>query len=118
VIPILDVGLVDRVQAGRVRVVAALERFDGSNAVLAGGARVEVDAVVAATGFRTGLEPFVGHLGVLDERGEPLVHGAEEHPRAPGLHFVGYRLTLGGAFRIIGLQAKELARAVDSYGDG
>ena len=26
------------------------------------------NAVIAATGFRTGLEPLVGHLGVLDER--------------------------------------------------
>ena len=117
-IPILDVGLVDRVQARRVRVVGALARFEGAAAVLADGRRVDVDAVVAATGFRTGLEPLVGHLGVLDDRGEPVVHGAREHPRAPGLHFVGYRLTLGGAFRVIGSEAKALARAVDSYSDG
>jgi len=112
VIPILDVGIVDAVRQGRVRVVAALERFDGASAVLAGGERVEVDAVIAATGYRTGLEPLVGHLGVLGERGEPLVHGAGEHPHAPGLHFVGYEVNLGGAFRQAGIQAKQLARAV------
>jgi hypothetical protein len=112
VIPILDVGLVDAVRRGRVRVVAALERFEGLGAVLAGGGSVEVDAVIAATGFRTGLEPLVGHLGVLDGRGEPVVHGAREHPTAPGLHFVGYRVTLGGTLRHVGIQAKELARAV------
>ena len=95
-----------------MRVVAALERFEGSRTVLADGTRVDVDAVVAATGFRTGLEPLVGHLGVLDDRDEPVMHGAREHPRAPGLHFVGYRLTLGGAFRVIGSEAKELARTV------
>ena len=72
----------------------------------------EVDALIAATGFRPGLEPLVGHLGVLDDRGEPLVHGAEEHPRAPGLHFVGYQVTLGGTFRRIGIQARQLAKAV------
>jgi putative flavoprotein involved in K+ transport len=112
VIPILDVGLVERVRTGRIRVVAALERLDEGHAVLADGTRLEVDAVVAATGFRPGLEPLVGHLDVLDERGEPLVHGADEHPRAPGLHFVGYRLTLGGTFRLVARQARELARAV------
>jgi len=116
-IPILDVGLVDAVRARRVRVVAALARFEGAGAVLADGTRVEVDAVVSATGFRTGLEALVGHLGVLDEGGLPVTHGAREHPRAPGLHFVGYRLTLGGAFRVIGAQARELARAGYSYGD-
>jgi putative flavoprotein involved in K+ transport len=112
VIPILDVGLVDAVRSGRVRVVAALERFENGAAVLADGTRLEVDTVIAATGYRPALEPLVGHLGVLDDRGEPLVHGAHQHPRAPGLHFVGYQVTLGGTFRLVGIHAKQLARAV------
>jgi putative flavoprotein involved in K+ transport len=112
VIPILDIGIVEAVENGRVRVVPALERFDDGRPELADGTTVEVDTVIAATGFRTGLEPLVGHLGVLDDRGEPLVHGAAEHPNAPGLHFVGYEVTLGGTFRHVGIQAKELAGAV------
>jgi putative flavoprotein involved in K+ transport len=112
VIPILDIVLVEAVRSGRVRVVAALERFDDGVAVLADDTQVEVDAVIAATGFRTGLEPLVGHLGVLDNRGEPLVHSAQEHPQAPRLHFVGYEVTLGGTFRLIGIQAKQLTRHV------
>jgi putative flavoprotein involved in K+ transport len=112
VIPTLDVGFADAVRKGRIRIAPALARLDGGRAVLADGRTVEVDAVVAATGFRTGLEPLVGHLGVLDERGEPVVHGAREHPAAPGLNFVGYRLTLGGAFRVAGIQAEQLARTV------
>jgi hypothetical protein len=95
-----------------VRVVGALERFEDGRAVLAGGARADIDGLIAATGFRTGLEPLVGHLGVLDDRGEPVVHGAEEHPDAPRLHFVGYRVTLGGTFRFVGIQADRLAGAV------
>lgn len=114
VIPILDVGLVEAVRTGRVRVVAALERFADGAAVLADGARIEVDAVIAATGFRTGLEPLVGHLGVLNERGAPLVHAGQEHPQALGLHFVGYQVTLGGTFRLVGIEAKQLARVVGS----
>jgi putative flavoprotein involved in K+ transport len=110
--PILDVGIVDAVRSSRVRVVAALERFEDGAAVLADGTRLEVDAVIAATGFRTGLEPIVGHLGVLDERDEPLVHGREEAANAPRLHFVGYEVVLGGLFRFIGIEAKQLARAV------
>jgi putative flavoprotein involved in K+ transport len=110
--PILDVGIVDAVRRSRVRVVAALERFEDGAAVLADGTRLDVDAVIAATGYRTGLDSLVGHLGVLDEHGEPLVHGAEEHPDAPRLHFVGYHVVLGGLFRFIGIEAKQLARAV------
>jgi putative flavoprotein involved in K+ transport len=110
VVPILDVGIVDAVRGSRVRVVAALDRFDDGVAVLHDGTRLDADAVIAATGFRAGLEPLVGHLGVLDERGEPLVHGPDEHPRAPGLHFVGYEVTLGGQLRLVGVQARRLAR--------
>jgi putative flavoprotein involved in K+ transport len=116
VIPTLDVGFVDAVQNGAVRVVPALEGFDGGRAVLDGGRALEVDAVIAATGFRTGLEPLVGYLGVIDERGEPLVHGAREHPRAARLNFVGFQLTLGGALRVAGIQAKQLARDVSPGG--
>jgi putative flavoprotein involved in K+ transport len=116
VIPILDVGIVDAVRSGKVRVVSALAGFDGDTAVLAGGERLQVDDVVAATGFRPGLERLVGHLGVLDGRGEPLVHAAQQHPAAPGLHFVGYRVTLGGTLRLVGIEAGELARAVADGG--
>ena len=112
VIPIVDVGIVNAVREGRVRVVGALERFEDGAAVLADGTALSVDAVIAATGYRTALEPLVGHLGVLDEHGEPLVHGAEEHPLAPALHFVGYRVTLGGTLRLVGVEARELARAL------
>ena len=112
VIPILDVGFAEAVRAGRIRIVTALERFEDGSAVLADGTSVEVDAVIAATGFRTGLEPLVAHLGVLDDRGEPLFHGAREDPGTPGLHFVGYEVDLGGTFRLVGIQAKQLAKAV------
>jgi putative flavoprotein involved in K+ transport len=105
VIPIVDVGLVDAVRSGRVRVVAALDRFEDGAAVLGDGTTLRVDAVIAATGYRTALEPLVGKLGVLDGEGEPLLHGLP-----PGLHFVGYQVTLGGTFRLVGIEAKQLAR--------
>jgi len=110
VIPIVDVGLVAAVKDGTVEVVPALERFEEGTPVLADGRALEVDAIVAATGFRTGLEPLVGHLGVLDEAGVPLVHGSDEHPSAPGLHFVGYVVTLGGTLRLVAKQAEGLAK--------
>ena len=64
--------------------------------------------VLAATGFRTGLEQLVGHLGVIDEHGEPLAHAPDAHPNAPGLYFVGYRVVLGGGLRTAGRDAKRL----------
>ena len=111
-VPILDVGFVRAVRTGAVEVVAAVERFDGDDVVLADGSRVRPDAVIAATGFSPGLEPLVGHLGVLDERGIPLVSGGETHPDAPGLYFAALQPRLSGLLREAARDAKRVAAAV------
>jgi putative flavoprotein involved in K+ transport len=110
-IPILDVGIVDAVRSRMVVIVPAVEAFDGDSVVLAGGQRISPDAVIAATGFHPGLEPLVGHLGVLDDRGLPTVHGAHSHPATPGLYFVGIGLTLSGLLRTAARDARAVARA-------
>jgi putative flavoprotein involved in K+ transport len=108
--PILDVGIVDAVRRGRVQVVAAVERFDGADVVLADGSRVAPDAVIAATGFRAGLDGLVGHLGVLGPRGLPLE--TDGTPALPGLWFVGFVPTLGGQLREGSIAAGKVAAAV------
>ena len=106
-LPILDIGIVNEIRTGRVKVVPGVDRFDGAAVVLADGTRLEPDAVVAGTGFRPALEPLVGHLGVLDERGRP-----KEATPLPGLHFVGFTVTLGGLLRGIGIEARQLAESI------
>ena len=111
-IPILDHGFVDAVVSGRIRVVPAVTGFVDGAVRLADGSRVEVDAVLAATGYRTGLPPLVGHLGVLDERGIPQVTGARTLPQAPRLHFIGILVELTGVLREIRIQAGQIARSL------
>lgn len=166
-IPIVDVGFVDHLKAGRVVPVPAVVGFDQDAVLLRGrepgsgsdpygapppdgalpaaglpppdaapppdGAlpaaglpppdaepppddatvdRLEVDAVIAATGYRTGLEPLVGHLGVLDAHGRPTVTGTTTHPAAPGLYFVGLRNPLSGLLLAIRHEAKQVARVL------
>ena len=108
--PILDVGIVDAVRRGRVEVVAAVEAFDGADVLLADGSRIAPDAVVAATGFRAGLEPLAGHLDVLGPSGLPLKTDGE--PVLPGLWFVGFVPTLGGQLREGSIAARAVAAAV------
>jgi glycine/D-amino acid oxidase-like deaminating enzyme len=110
--PTIDVGLVEFLRAGRVLPVAALERFDGGEVVLTDGTRIAPDAVIAATGYTTGLVPVAGHLGVLDERGNPLVTGPRTLPIAPGLRFIGLSNPLKGQLFQIKLHARASARAI------
>ena len=108
--PVLDVGIVDAVRRGRVEVVAAVEGFDGADVLLADGSRIAPDAVIAATGFRAGLDGLVGHLGVLDPRGLPVA--TDGKPALPGLWFVGFQPTLGGQLREGSIAARHVAAAV------
>jgi putative flavoprotein involved in K+ transport len=109
--PACDAGFVAAVRAGRIEIVAAVEGFDGADVLLADGSRTTADAVIAATGYRRGLEPLVGHLGVLDDRGTPLVSGGRQHPGAPGLFFIGFRADLSGQMRLMRFDARSIARA-------
>ncbi len=111
-VPILDHGFVDAVRAGRIRVVANVESLDADGVRLLDGSTLTPDAVIAATGYRTGLEPLVGHLGVLDERGLPRVHGPATLPELPGLYFVGITVELSGLLREIGREAQAVGRAI------
>ena len=112
--PILDVGIVSAVKHGRVEVVAAVEGFDGADVLLADGSRIAPDAVIAATGFRAGLDGLVGHLGVLGPRGLP--ERTDGEPALPGLWFVGFVPTLGGQLREGSVAARRVAEAIVNRG--
>ncbi|THA29295.1 NAD(P)/FAD-dependent oxidoreductase [Streptomyces sp. A1277] len=108
-IPVQDVGLIDAVKRGRVVPVAAVESFDEDAVVLADGTRLTPDAVIAATGYRRALEPLVGHLGVLDARGRPVVHGGRTPKQAPGLYFTGFTNPISGMLRELARDAEKIA---------
>ncbi|HEY1354872.1 MAG TPA: NAD(P)/FAD-dependent oxidoreductase [Solirubrobacterales bacterium] len=94
--PVVDRGIGGAVRTGRVEVVAAVDSFDGADVALADGTRINPDLVIAATGYQMGLEPLVGHLGVLLPSGKPRFLRGESDPSAPGLHFNGYWLPMSG----------------------
>ncbi|MER6500369.1 NAD(P)/FAD-dependent oxidoreductase [Streptomyces sp. NPDC001455] len=111
-IPVQDVGLIDAVRRGRVVPVAAVESFDGDAVVLADGSRITPDAVIAATGYRRSLEGLVGHLGVLDARGRPVVRGGRTPKQAPGLYFTGFTNPISGMLREMALDAPKIAKKI------
>ncbi|MFD4857257.1 flavin-containing monooxygenase [Streptomyces atratus] len=115
-IPVQDVGLIDAVKSGRVVPVAAVESFDKDVVVLADGDRITPDAVIAATGYRRALEGLVGHLGVLDARGRPVVHGGRTPKQAPGLYFTGFTNPISGMLRELALDAQKIAKRLARTG--
>ena len=109
-VPLQDVGFIGAVRRRAVTPVAAVTGFAGDQVLLADGSAIAAQAVIAATGYRRGLEKMVGHLGVLDASGMPKVHDGP--PAAPGLFFLGYTISLRGMLRDIAAAARRVAPAV------
>ena len=106
---IVDKVVIEAIRERRIEIVASIESLDETGADLVDGARIEPDAVIAATGYRPGLEPMVGHLGVLDDHGAPRAFAAQA--AAPGLRFVGY-LHIPAQFRYGGREGRRAAKAI------
>jgi cation diffusion facilitator CzcD-associated flavoprotein CzcO len=106
---IVDKEVIEAIKDGRIEVVHGVESLESTTVRLTDGARVEPDELICATGYRRALEPLVGHLNVLDERGVPCAHGAE--PAATGLRFIGY-VPRPGALGYMGKEAKQAAKAI------
>jgi cation diffusion facilitator CzcD-associated flavoprotein CzcO len=106
---IVDPEVIEAVKDGRIDVVSAVESLDSGGVELAGGERLEPESVICATGYRRALEPLVGHLGVLGDRGLPKVIGPR--PAANGMRFIGY-LPRPGGLGYMGKEAKRAARAI------
>ena len=105
---IVDAEVLDAIRTGRIEIVAGVQALDDTGVLLAGGERITPDTVIAATGYRTGLEPLVGHLGVLDDHGSPRVTGGEA---APGLRFVGF-VPRPALLHALGREAQRAARGI------
>ena len=108
----IDVGFLRELRARRIHVRPALTRLTTGHAVFADETEEPFDAVVAATGFTTGLEQLLADPSVLDEQGLPR----EMHPEdAPGLYFMGYVETVRGQLFEANREAKRLAERVEVY---
>ena len=109
-VPLQDVGLVRDVRGGRVRPVAAVRSFTETSVGLADGSSVQPDAIVAATGYGTGLRELFDDASLFDDTGVPHVHGGGS--ARPGLYFLGYDVTLGGMLRQAAIESRRVARSV------
>jgi putative flavoprotein involved in K+ transport len=113
-IPLIDVGFVNALKQGRVNVRPALVGLTETAAIFEDGTSEPFDAIVAATGFTTGLETLIEVPGILDERGEP--RGTSGEPTAqPGLYFIGFTHSLRGHLFEANRASRRLARKVADY---
>ena len=113
-VPLIDVGFIDALKRGSVKVRPALERLTQTGAVFADGTSEPFDAIIAATGFTTGLESLIDVPSVLNDLGEP--RGTSGEPTVhPGLYFIGFTHSLRGHLFEANRASRRLARNVGQY---
>ncbi|MEO1159682.1 MAG: NAD(P)/FAD-dependent oxidoreductase [Pseudomonadota bacterium] len=108
----MDDGFVAAVRDGRFKVAGDITEFRRDTVVFNDGQVFRPDTVICATGYRTGLEPLLGHLAALDDHGVPLHPAGETDAANPGLWFTGYRPIFQGYFHAAIVSAGRIANAI------
>ncbi len=106
--PLIDVGFVAALKAGKVVVCPQVRDFTPAGVVFVDGREEAFDAVIMATGFRSGLEQLLEPQGLLQADGSPrFAPGAPTD--CPGLYFMGYFNSLRGYLYESNLASQRLA---------
>jgi cation diffusion facilitator CzcD-associated flavoprotein CzcO len=107
--PVIDAGFLHHLRGGAIDVRPDVRRLSRRGSVFADGSEEPFDVVVAATGFRSGLERLVAVPDALDQAGQPCANGRQ---RARGLFFVGFRESPRGQLFEAKREAFAVANAV------
>jgi indole-3-pyruvate monooxygenase len=109
-IPVIDVGTIALLRAGKLRVLPDVARVQGQAIHFTGGEPRPYDAVLLATGYR----PAVASLlpddpSATDDDGSPA---QVVYRQRPGLYFVGYGNPPTGLLRQIARDARRVAARI------
>ena len=105
--PVIDVGFLQQLKVKRITVHPDVEAFTATGVGFTDGGSLDVDVVVAATGYTTGLPDIIDVPGALDERGYPV----SESP-LPGLYFAGFVESPRGQLYESARSAHRIARTI------
>ena len=116
-IPLLDLGTLAAIRAGRVTVHGAITQVLEDGVAFTDGTDLRVDAIVLATGYRPGLDEFLpAWREVCAGDGVPLRSGSPSG--LPGLYFCGMFIAATGMFGQFGRDAVAIAGSIASRRSG
>jgi len=112
-IPLLDIGTIDRIRKGAIKVHGGIDRLVEGQVIFENGESAAFDSIILGTGYRANLSSyFPDHKHVLTEAGSPKVSGAASGE--DGLYFCSYKPALTGQLREIGIEAERIADLIAS----
>jgi putative flavoprotein involved in K+ transport len=113
---VIDVGFLKALKSLEIDVRPAPERFTADGVVFADGREEGFGAVIAATGYETGLRRLLDLPDAVREDGRPRFRSGRPTPHA-GLYFIGFDETTRGVLFEAKRDSLRLARAVRRYLD-
>lgn len=109
--PLIDIGTMQEIKSGRIRVFGPIVRTEGRRVLFGDGVSEEFDAIVLATGFRPALDDLLPDCAVrFGESGCP--QRGDLHPGGDGLYFCGFHVVPTGHLRQIGMEAQAIASKI------
>ena len=110
--PVIDLGTVSKIKDGSTKIVPDIDHFVINGVVLKNGDLLEVDDVILATGYQSGIDQLLENThGLLDQYGLPkecIGSGAFN-----GLYFLGFdNYKLGGILGSIYADSEKVADAI------
>eukprot|EP00257_Ricinus_communis_P004701 XP_002518191.2 probable indole-3-pyruvate monooxygenase YUCCA3 [Ricinus communis] len=96
--PVLDIGALDKIKSGKIKVVPGIKKFSNGRVELVNGKRLEIDSVILATGYRSNVPSWLRENEFFSEDGIPKNPFPNGWKGKAGLYAVGFtRRGLSGA---------------------
>ncbi|GAU27572.1 hypothetical protein TSUD_30040, partial [Trifolium subterraneum] len=88
--PVLDIGTLEKIRFGEIKVVPGIKRFGNGYVELVNGEKNEVDAVVLATGYRSNVPSWLKEGEFFSKNGFPKSPFPNGWKGNVGLYAVGF----------------------------
>ncbi|QCD97810.1 probable indole-3-pyruvate monooxygenase YUCCA8 [Vigna unguiculata] len=88
--PVLDLGALAKIRSGEIKVVPGVKRFNNGEAELVNGEKLDVDAVVLATGYRSNVPYWLQEGEFFSKNGYPKMPFPHGWKGNAGLYAVGF----------------------------
>ena len=114
--PVMDIGTVAQIKKGNIKVKPGVTGINGGEVSFEDGSNLETDVIIAATGYRPGIEELLDDATLLDHNGIPKYVSCP----APneGLHFVGFDVYSLGIINSIYTQSEEVSNNINRAYEG
>ncbi|WJZ87483.1 hypothetical protein VitviT2T_006859 [Vitis vinifera] len=108
--PVLDIGALERIRSGEIRVVPGIKRFSRGRVEFVNGENLEMDCVILATGYCSNVPSWLKDNDFFSEDGLPKTPFPNGWKGKAGLYAVGFtKRGLSGA-------SMDAARVADDIG--